>query len=215
VDRVGTRQLYRWTGSAFAAAETVTGTPWPTVLPTPPRSAPPDPSTFDVAQGEGVTTVIARLEADLDGDNVREIAVAYKPLGEDRLYLGIFAFGGVPGAAETYRLVWSAGPLAGTQSQVFRTRDVTGDGRPELLSGQGGAMAAGGTLYIVGHTPAGYALLRPQGGPLAGFESFGTGDYEVRDQGAGKSPLILAYSGSDGSQVATYQWKDGAFQYKP
>jgi hypothetical protein len=57
--------------------------------------------------------------------------------------------------------------------------------------------------------------LRPQGGPLAGFESFGTGDYEIRDQGGGQPPLILAYSGPDASHVDTYQWKDGAFQYKP
>lgn len=215
IDRVGTRQFYRWTGTAFAAAETVTGTPWPTVLPTPPRPAPPDPANFDVAQGEGVTTVIARLDVDLDGDNIPEIAVAYKPLGEDRLYLGIFGFGAPPGFAEGYHLVWSAGPLAGTQSQVFRTRDLTGDGRPELLSGQGGAMAAGGTLYVVGHSAAGYAILRPQGGPLAGYESFGTGDYEIREQSAGQPPLILAYSGPDATHVDTYQWKDGAFQYKP
>ena len=215
IDRAGTRQAYRWNGSAFAAAETLTGTPWPTVLPTPPRPTPPDPSTFDPAQGEGVTTVIARLDADLDGDRVPEIAVAYKPLGEDRLYLGIFAFGAPPGSPEAYRLVWSAGPLAGTQSQVFRTRDLTGDGHPELLSGQTGAMAAGGTLYVVGHSAAGYAILRPQGGPLAGFESFGTGDYEIRDQGGGQPPLILAYSGPDAGHVDTYQWKDGAFQYKP
>lgn len=215
VDRVGTRQLYRWTGSAFAVAESLTGTPWPTVRPVPPRPTPPPPGTFDVAQGEGVTTVIARLDADLDGDTIPEIAVAYKPLGVDRLYLGIFAFGGAPGAEETYRLVWSVGPLAGTQSQVFKTRDLTGDGHPELLSGQGGAMAAGGTLYVVGHSAAGYAILRPQGGPLAGFESFGTGDYEIRDQGGTTPPLILARSGSDAAQVDTYQWKDGAFQYKP
>jgi hypothetical protein len=215
IDRVGTRQVYRWNGSALAAAETVTGTPWPTVLPVPPRPTPPDPATFDAAQGEGVTTVIARLTADLDGDGIPEIAVAYKPLGEDRLYLGVFAFGGPPGSAETYHLVWSAGPLAGTQSQVFRTRDLTADGHPELLSGQGGAMAAGGTLYVVGHSPAGYAILRPQGGPLAGFESFGTGDYEIREQGTGVPPFILARSDSDPTRVDTYQWKDGAFQYRP
>lgn len=215
IDRVGTRQLYRWTGSALAAAETVTGTPWPTVLPVPPRPTPPDPDTFDVSQGEGVTTVFAQLTADLDGDGIPEIAVAYKPLGEDRLYLGIFAFGGPPGSVEAYQLVWSAGPLAGTQSQVLRTRDLTADGHPELLSGQGGAMAAGGTLYVVGHSAAGYAILRPQGGPLAGFESFGTGDYEIREQGGGAPPFIIARSGSDGTQVDTYQWKDGAFQYRP
>src|SRR5205085_533759 len=73
-DRSGARQYYRWTGSALAAAETVHGTPWPVGRPTPPVVRPPDPATFDVGGSEGGTTVVDRVDADLDGDGWAEIA---------------------------------------------------------------------------------------------------------------------------------------------
>jgi hypothetical protein len=215
IDRAGTREYYRWTGSAFAAAETVRGTPWPGGRPTPAPAERPDAAAFDVGQDEGMTTVVDRLNTDLDGDGAPEIAVTYKALGDERLYLAILAFGGPPGFPETFHRVWSSGPLAGTENQVFKVRDLTGDGHPELLSGQGGGDTGGGTLYVVGRTAAGYELLRPQGGPLAGRDSFGAGDYEIRPQTGNKPPFIWAYSGADGSQIDHYLWQNGAFQYQP
>jgi hypothetical protein len=214
INRTGARQYYRWSGTALAAAETVTGTPWPADRPTPPVTRPPDPANVDVAQGEGTLTVIARLTADLDGDGVPEIAITYQLAGQDRLRLAIFAFGAPPGQPDGYHMVWSAGPLAGTDNQVFKVRDLTGDGRPELLSGQGGGDTGGGTLYVVGRVGDGYGLLRPEGGPLAGRDSFGAGDYEVQVQTGNKPPLILAHSGPGASQIDRYGWQDGALRYQ-
>lgn len=214
IDRAGARQFYRWTGSAFAVAETVGGTPWPAGRSTPAPAPRPDPATVDVGAGEAIS-VIARLETDLDGDGGPEIAIAYQPVGEERLHLAIYSFGGPPGFPESYRQVWSLGPLAGTESQVLRTRELTGDGLPELVSGQGGGETGGGTLYVVGHTAAGYSLLRPQGGPFAGRDSFGAGDYEVQLQSGGKPPLLIAHSGPGAAQAARYLWQNGAFQYQP
>lgn len=182
------------------------------------------PHVYAAHRPAGRTGVTATVTSDVSG---RSATAAVEVGNRPPRPAGVFAVGtgpGVPAAVRLYadgsstptRTFAPFGDFAG--GVVVATGDVTGDGVPDVVVGAG---AGGGPRVVVldgadGRTVYDFFAYSPDfrgglGGVAVGdFDGDGYGDI-LTGAGAGGGPHVMAFSGRDGSALASFFAYDPAF----
>ena len=183
---------------ALGPARTASATP--TIVPTADPSRPDSINVLPFLPQS--SAIVARTSGDVDGDGVAEIIAAYRGQRETGVHLAVLQRSAANGPV-AYRLYWNSPSLAVQTPITIELRDVTQDGRPDMLV-SGASPASGRSLYVVVRRPGDFRLVRPVGGYFGDKDYFGESGYDLVDAG-GRTSIATRH----GDIVDTYTW-DGA-----
>jgi hypothetical protein len=209
----GETHVYHGAGSRVVYAGTENGARMP---------APIRPLLINGGEGEALdadaapylaadAALLHQMTLDMVGDGRPEIvALAGYGGGPDRLaYDALELFVIMPHRRPGYEIVWNM-RTEGDRGEALVEHDITGDGRPEILSFQ--AMGAGGqVLYVLAWRGETFDLLRPQGGHFGGGNHFGESGVWIDETEQGIE--IHAAYGPAARSVDVYRWDGNHWVY--
>jgi hypothetical protein len=215
----GLRPDVQYAVDAYAASDPDVSASFPFDLDAPlapPTGSPPnDPVLLLPDSAE----VAAQVLGDLDGDGAAELVLLAgyggeaTGLGYEFLQLFILTSSAAIDAIAGYEIAWQSDALIGQRAGPLTLQDLTGDGRPEVLSLQSMG-AAGQALYVVARSEGGYRLLRPAGGYFDDMDYFGEKGVRLLDEDGDGIVEISAAYGPAASLFDTYAWDGGAYVYQ-
>ncbi len=163
------------------------------------------------------TTLLERLEADLNNDGEPELVLAFHgaggPYKSDTAGISILVRDG-----DGYRKTWEAHPLSEGRVSDAMVRDVNVDRIPEILVFTTSEDEANHSLYILAWDGSTYSFLSPHGGPLADDTGFTSAYYAPEVRNVDSVPLdeIAVYEDKGSSErlrAIIYRWDGETYTY--
>ena len=163
------------------------------------------------------TTLLERLEADLNNDGEPEIVLAFNDAGDpDRSGMAGIAI--LVRDGDEYRKTWEVRPLSEGEAADVVVRDINMDGVLEVLLYKSTEDRAHHSLHIFAWDGADYLSITPHGGPLDGMEAFVSAYYppDFADVDMDGSRELLAYEEQpayERLEVLVYAWDGETLVY--